>query len=180
MVKVRGQNSDRNTVKQTAKLAKTSRVTTILPALRHWCQVSRIRGRRMVFNLTGRIWFTMAGRLRSDSGWSWTLQNNFVALHVCEVAPLMSQMLEFAIFSLSVWPFSRSIFDLRPSPLDSTKKIYQIRAYDFGVQFPLTTPDYCSRCRLRWMIDQENLVYASLPVGERTRLSLLKPLACEA
>ena len=39
------------------------------------------------------------------------------------------------IFWLSVWPSSCSTFEPKPSPLDSTEKIYQISAYDFGVQF---------------------------------------------
>ena len=41
----------------------------------------------------------------------------------------------FGHFWPSVWPSSRSNFDLGPSPLDSTEKIFRIRAYDFGVQF---------------------------------------------
>ena len=41
----------------------------------------------------------------------------------------------FGRFWPSVWPSSRSNFDLGPSPLDSTKKNFHIRAYDFGVQF---------------------------------------------
>ena len=41
----------------------------------------------------------------------------------------------FGHFWPSVWPSSRSNFDLGPSPLDSTEKIFYIRAYDFGVQF---------------------------------------------
>ena len=41
----------------------------------------------------------------------------------------------FGHFWPSVWPSSRSNFDLGPSPLDSTEKIFHIRAYDFGVQF---------------------------------------------
>ena len=60
-----GQNSNRNTVKQTAnrrpKLAKKYRVTTARPALHHWCQASKSRGCRMVLNSTGHDRFTMAG-----------------------------------------------------------------------------------------------------------------------
>ena len=41
----------------------------------------------------------------------------------------------FGHFWPSVWPSSRSNFDLEPSPLDSTEIILHIRAYDFGVQF---------------------------------------------
>ena len=40
----------------------------------------------------------------------------------------------FGHFWPSVWPCSRSNFDLGPSPLDSMEKKH-IRAYDFGVQF---------------------------------------------
>ena len=43
---------------------------------------------------------------------------------------------DLAIFGcLPVWPCSYWNFDLGPSPSNSTKKINQIRAYDFGVQF---------------------------------------------
>ena len=35
------------------EMAKNSRVTTMRPVLRHWCQVSRIRGCGMVLNSTG-------------------------------------------------------------------------------------------------------------------------------
>ena len=59
-----------------------------------------------------------------------------MTVHNCKVAwPLTSQTLSRTIFSSSVSPSSCSNFDLRPLPLVSTEKMYQIRAYDFGVQF---------------------------------------------
>ena len=66
--------------------------------------------------------------------WSWTFRNACVTLQDGEVAPPMSQTLARAIYSPSVLPSSHSIFDL-PSPSNSTEKIYQIKAYNFGVQF---------------------------------------------
>ena len=49
-------------------------------------------------------------------------QNARVTVHDCKVAPLTSQTLASAIFSLSVWLSSRSNFNLGPSPPDSTNK----------------------------------------------------------
>ena len=118
-------NSNRNTVKQTQAV------------LRRWCQASRIWGFGMVFMIRpGVLGFTTAGRVRIDSGWSWTLQFARVTLHDGKVAPLTSQTLARAIFfALWSWLSSHSNFDLGLSRSDSREKIYQIRAYDFGVQF---------------------------------------------
>ena len=44
MVKVRGRNSNRKTVKQTVKMAEKSRVTTPLGRHESWCQASAVRG----------------------------------------------------------------------------------------------------------------------------------------
>ena len=105
------------------KMAKKSWVTTTRPALRHWCQVSIIRGCGMVLNLTGRNWFTTAGRVWSDSGWPWKFRRAGVTLDDCKMAPLTSQKLARAIFfSASVWPSSSSNFDIGPLPSDSMKK----------------------------------------------------------
>ena len=84
-------------VKQTAENGKKSRVTK-RPILCHRCLASSIWGYGMVMNLTGDDMFTMAGRLRSDSGWSWTFRIACVTLHDCEVAPLTSHMFARAIF----------------------------------------------------------------------------------
>ena len=60
-----------------------------------------------------------------------------------------------AIFGRLFDRSSRSMFDLGPSPLDSTgKNIYHIRAHDFGVQFPLrahvkyTAYIFVQRCKV--------------------------------
>ena len=50
MVTVRGQNSIKNMVKQTAQNAKQISVTKKRPVRRHWHQVSRIQGCRMILN----------------------------------------------------------------------------------------------------------------------------------
>ena len=86
------------------KMAKKSRVMTTWPVLRHWCQASRIRGCKMVLDPTRRNRFTTAGRVRTDSGWSWTFWIARVTLHEGEVALPTLQTLARAIFSLSVWP----------------------------------------------------------------------------
>ena len=59
-MKVRGQNWNRNAVKQTAESGQKSQVMTTRPVLHHWCQVSTIWGCRMVLNTTERDRFTMA------------------------------------------------------------------------------------------------------------------------
>ena len=77
---------------------------------------------KLVLNSTGRGWFTTAGRVRTDSGWSWILCIAHVTLHNCEVAPRTLQTLSSAHFSPSVWPSSHSNFNLRSSPTDSSEK----------------------------------------------------------
>ena len=53
----------------------------------------------------------------------------------------------FRPFWPSVWPSSRSNFDLGPLPLDSTEKIFHVRAYDFGVQFSFNNESHGSHVR---------------------------------
>ena len=76
------------------------------------CQRSRIRGcgmnDGMVLISSGRNMFTTAGRLRSDPGWPWTFRIARVTVLDGLVAPLTSQTLTRAIFSLSAWPSSCS------------------------------------------------------------------------
>ena len=109
MVQVQGQNSNRNTVKQMAKMSKISRVTTTRPVLRHWCRRQEFEAEEWFWIQPGIIGSTMAGRLRSDFDWSWTFRIACVTLHDCEVAPLRSQTLARAIFffaiCLTVFPF---------------------------------------------------------------------------
>ena len=67
---------------------------------------------------TGTCWLSRSGRLRNDSGWSWTAR---VTMHDYQVAPL-GKTLAGAIFLLSVWPSSRSNFYLGASPSNFTEK----------------------------------------------------------
>ena len=66
MVKVRGRNSNRKTVKQTVKMAEKSRVTT--PRGRHesWCQASAVRGCVPILDQS-RIWCRARPWLGCDS-----------------------------------------------------------------------------------------------------------------
>ena len=98
------------------KMAKKSRVMTTWPVLRHWCQASRIRGCKMVLDPTRRNRFTTAGRVRTDSGWSWTFWIARVTLHEGEVAPPTSQTQARAIFFAVCLTVFCSNFDLGPSP----------------------------------------------------------------
>ena len=75
--------------------------------------------------------FTTEGRVRTDSGWSWTFRIARVTLHESEVAPWRHKYSHLPFFTLSVWPSSHSNFNLKPSPLDSTEKNYQIYLYLF-------------------------------------------------
>ena len=68
MVKVRGQNSNRNKIKQTAENGQkilddkdAAGIMSLIPGF-------KIRVSGMVLNSTGRNGFCMAGHLRSDSG----------------------------------------------------------------------------------------------------------------
>ena len=95
-----------------------------------------------------------------DAGWfrlitNILIQSRDLAMiarwHQC--GTMTSQMLARASFPPSVWPSSRSNFDLGPSPSDSTEKLYHIRAYDFGVQFSFkssTTRSYWALFLGRW------------------------------
>ena len=60
MVKVRGQISNRNMVKQTAKMAQNCRVTNTRSVLRYWCQAARMWGCGMDLNSTRNNRFVMA------------------------------------------------------------------------------------------------------------------------
>ena len=112
------------------KDCQKSRVTKAQPILHHLCQVSRIRGSRMVLNSTAWNRFTTARRLRSDSGWSWTFRIARMTLHDCEVVPLTSQTIACAIFFRRLFDrLPRSNFKLGPSQLDFADKICQIRDY---------------------------------------------------
>ena len=89
-------------------------ITSLVPGV-------KIRGFGLVLNSTWRNRFFTACRLRTDSGWSRTFRISRVILHEGEVAPLASQTLAHAIFSLSVCPSPHSNFDLMPSPSNSTE-----------------------------------------------------------
>ena len=103
------------------KMAEISRVTTTRPGLRHWRQASGIRGCGMVLSLTGRNRFTTAGRIRTDSGWSWTFWIARVD-HAWLLGGTTDATNARTRHFFAVWPSSRSIFYPGPSPLDSTKK----------------------------------------------------------
>ena len=93
------------------KMAKKSRVTKTRPVVLHWCQASRIQGCKIVLNSSGRNRFTAEGRVRIDSGWSWTFRISHVTVYVGEVAPLMSRTLAHAIFAVCLTVFA---FEFRP------------------------------------------------------------------
>ena len=147
MVKIRGQISNGNTVKQTAE---NGQKISGDDGGRYYVAGAR----RQEFEAAEWSWIRpniiglrMAGRIRTDSGWSWTFQIARLTLHEGGVAQLTSQALASAFFSPSVWPSSRLNFDLGPSPSDSTgkKSIRSGRAYDFGVQFSKGTR-FCRMC----------------------------------
>ena len=114
-----GQNSNRNSVKQTAGNGQTISGDDSTAGIASMVLASRTE----LFGLSpsGRNRFTLAGHLESDSGWSWTFQITRVTLHDCQVAPA-PLIYNNCQFSLSVWPSSRSNFDLGPSPLVSVGK----------------------------------------------------------
>ena len=129
---------------------------------RGWYYVSGVRCQEFeaaaILNSTGQYGFTMAGRIQLDFGWSWTfwIVRVTVTVHEGEVASLTSQTLTRAIFSLSVWPSRCLNFDRGPFPSHGTlwKEIYQIRAFDFGVQFSFNSPpgrDYVSTKIGTWL-----------------------------
>ena len=118
MVKVRGRNSNRKTVKQTAENGQKSRVTT--PRGRH---ESLVPG-------------TSTSRMRISR----------VTLHDCEVAPVWHH----DVTNARTCQFFRRLFDRLPVRISTSdlyhrilrKKIYHIRAYDFGVQFSFKPADH--------------------------------------
>ena len=101
-----------------------TRVTKSRPVLPHWCHASRVRrcGKADVLISTRCIRCTLS--VWSDSGRSCTFLSAHMTLRHCEPTPGMSQMQAGVILSHSVWPPSRSIFDLRPSPSDSMETNY--------------------------------------------------------
>ena len=115
MVKVR-HHIRRGTRSDVRKWPKSRGLTKTRPMWRHRCRVSSIWGCWMILNSTCPIRFTMAGRPRNDSGWSWTFRLGRVTLHGCKAAPTVSQLVAHAVFLLSVWPSSRLIFVLESSP----------------------------------------------------------------
>ena len=56
-------------------------------------------------------------------------------LRDCKMAPVTSQMLALATFSLAVWPSGRSNFDLRSFPLGSTEKFIRSEHVTLGAVF---------------------------------------------
>ena len=94
-----------------------------------------------------------------DAGWfrlitNILIQSRDLAMiarwHQC--GTMTSQILARASFPPSVWPSSRSNFDLGPSPSDSTEKLYHIRAYDFGVQFSFKPRNLTIEIQLSWVL----------------------------
>ena len=104
------------------KMAKKSQVMKTRLALHHWCQVSKIRGCGMVFNLTERIRFTTTGRL-------WSVWQSVIGDRcntTCAGVQLPSISFSLARLTLTfrtffswgikgaISPFSRSVFFLFP------------------------------------------------------------------
>ena len=103
-----GTRSDRR-----PKLAIRLQLKKTWPVLHHWSKAPRIRGCRAVLNSIVGFRFTAVGWLRSHSRWSWVFRIACVNLHDCEVAPLTSQTLERANFSLTS-QFDRFAFEFWP------------------------------------------------------------------
>ena len=140
MVKVRGQNSNRNTVEQTAENGQKISGDDDAAGIASWCQASRMQGCRIVLNSTGRNMFSTGVGVRNDSGWSWTFRIARVTLHDCEVAPLVPQKLAHAIFfAVCLIVFQYEIWRRTLTIEFYGKKVYQIRAYGLGVQFSFNT-----------------------------------------
>ena len=133
MVKVRGRNSNRNTVKQVTEKGQKFSGDDDAAGIASWCQASSIRGCGIVLKLTGRDTFSTAGRVRSYSGWSWTFQIAHVSLHDCKVAPLVPQSshvpfffaLCLTVFQLVIWHWTFTIGFYRKKSTRSNRMILQ-------------------------------------------------------
>ena len=107
------------------------------PVLRHWCRESRMRGRGIVLDSTGHISLTTAGRLRSDSSWSYehfelwpcmmTRWHHWRRHHKCMACS--------SFFAVCLTDFPTEFWPRTKDHRISQKKVYQIRAYGFGMQF---------------------------------------------
>ena len=102
-----------------------------------WCQASRTRGYGMVFCSTGCNAFTWAGRVQNYSGCSWTYWIAHMTFQDFVLVPRRHKSLHVPFFfavcltvlQLESWHRTFTNRILR-------KKIYQMRDYDLGVQFP--------------------------------------------
>ena len=152
MVRVRCQNSNRNTVKQTAENGRKFSGDRDAAGINHFYQASKIRGSGMVLNSTGCHRFSTAGRVRTDSGWSGPFRIARVTLHDCKVAPLRSQA-QTCYFFFAVY-LTIFLFEFRPQTFTIGfygENIYQIRAYDFGVQFSFNHAAVCCHNMVKWV-----------------------------
>ena len=154
MAKVRGQSSDRNTVKQTAENGQKSPVTRTWPLLRNCPLVPGVKNSRLWNGYLIRS-FTTVGRVQNDSGWWWTFRIARATFHDFEVTQQKADVPKARMchfFSPSVWP--SFLFELWRRTFTIGfygKKIYPIRAYDFGVQFPFNMFAFCSvKCISGW------------------------------
>ena len=86
MVEERGQNSNRNTIDQTAENDQNISGGQDLDTQRCITGAGHQEFEAAERSLTAHIRFTTGGRLQSDSGWSWTIRIACVTLHDCEVA----------------------------------------------------------------------------------------------
>ena len=132
MVKVQGQNSNRNTVKRNAENGQTFSIDEDIAGFKLWCQASRIRASRTVSNSAGRNALTMAGRVRIDSRKSWAFHIARVTLHHREVATWRHKR--------PTYRYLRCLFDRLPAQI-LTSDIHHWISWKnselmvFGVQF---------------------------------------------
>ena len=97
------------------------------------CQTSRIRGCRMILNLTRHIWYTTVGHRWSDSGWSWTFRIGRITLHHdCEVAKIASKSVAGGNFSRLIGWLPAQILTLALYHRISWKEIHWVR--DYGLE----------------------------------------------
>ena len=93
-----------------------------------------------------------------DAGWFWLITNILIQSrdlamiarwHQC--GTMTSQMLARASFPPSVWPSSRSNFDLGPSPSDSTEKTLSYRSLWFWSAFFFNTLFFFDEHFWKWI-----------------------------
>ena len=131
MVKALGWNSNRKTVKQTAKQNGTCERLT-----HQWCQLAIMQGQAydLKCSWSARItsYATVVNRLRPVE--FKTIPQPRI-LHACHQWRNTDCVFVTRDFRPSVWPCSWSNFGLGLSPSNSSKKVYKIRDYGLECSF---------------------------------------------